>query len=175
MPALQIQRTRTVRKEPYGGGMTHRTGHVNDFDFLAGDWHVAHRRLMKRWVRSNDWDEFSSTSRCEPRLGGVANVEQIDCPDLGFSGMTVRVFNLPDRQWSIYWVNSTVGRLEPPVIGGFEGNVGIFEGPDSDEGEPINVRFTWTVIDDEHARWQQAFSRNNDIWETNWIMEFTRK
>jgi hypothetical protein len=64
--------------------------------------------------------------------------------------------------------------LEPPVVGGFDGAIGHFEGTDTDTGVPIDVRFTWTVIDADHARWQQAFSRDGAAWETNWIMEFTR-
>jgi hypothetical protein len=155
--------------------MTLPTGHVTDFDFLIGHWHVANRRLKERWVGSNAWDEFGASSTCEPRLGGVGNVEQIECPDRGFSGMTIRLFDLAESRWSIYWANSTVGRLEPPVRGGFVGDVGIFDGPDIDDGEPMMVRFTWTVFDEAHARWQQAFSRNDRDWETNWIMEFTRQ
>jgi hypothetical protein len=107
-------------------------------------------------------------------LGGPANIDERDCPERGFSGMTVRVFDLDTRQWSIYWANSTVGRLEPPVVGGFDGGVGIFEGSDVDAGDPITVRFTWTVIDDDHARWQQAFSHESGGWESNWIMELSR-
>jgi len=149
------------------------TGRVTDFDFLIGDWTISNRRLKQRWVGSDDWDTFSSIATCEHRLGGVGNVEQIDCPDRGFSGMSVRLFDLADSRWSIYWASSDVGRLQPPVRGGFEGNVGIFEGLDSDEGSPMFVRFTWTVADADHARWQQAFSRD-EHWETNWIMDFTR-
>ncbi len=103
--------------------MTLPTGLVTDFDFLTGSWHVVNRRLKHRLVGSNDWDEFDALSTCEPRLGGVGNVEQIDCPERGFSGMTIRLFDLAQSRWSIYWANSTVGRLEPPVCGGFDGNV----------------------------------------------------
>jgi hypothetical protein len=151
------------------------TGRVTDFDFLIGDWNVAHRRLKQRWVGSDDWDVFHSVSTCEPRLGGVGNVEQIDCPERGFSGLTLRLFDLADSRWSIYWANSSVGRLEPPVRGGFDGDVGIFDGPDADGGVPMVVRFTWTVVDPDHARWQQAFTRDERDWETNWTMEFTRR
>ncbi|MCY7298427.1 MAG: hypothetical protein LH616_04365 [Ilumatobacteraceae bacterium] len=53
-------------------------------------------------------------------------------------------------------------------------NVGIFEGLDSDEGSPMFVRCTWTVADADHARWQQAFTRDERDWETNWIMDVTQ-
>jgi hypothetical protein len=149
-------------------------GQLTDFDFLAGTWAIDNRRLTRRFASSDDWDVFDATVTCEPRLGGVANVDQFECPDRGFVGMTVRVFDLAARQWSIYWANSTIGRLDPPVVGGFDGTVGRFEGRDIDNGVPIDVRFTWTVIDADHAQWQQAFSRDADMWETNWIMEFTR-
>lgn len=155
--------------------MTLATGHASDFDFLHGDWHVVNRRLRERWVGSDDWDVFDAVSTCEPRLGGIANVDEIRCPDRGFTGLTFRTFDLTAQRWSIYWVNSNVGRLEPPVLGGFDGAVGSFEGPDTDDGEPITVRFTWSRANPQHPRWQQAFSRDGAAWEVNWIMEFSRR
>jgi hypothetical protein len=38
----------------------------------------------------------------------------------------------------------------------------------------VKVRYTWDKIDNDHARWQQAFSYDNRTWETNWIGDFTR-
>jgi hypothetical protein len=154
--------------------MTLHTGHVTDFDFLTGSWQVASRRRRERWTGSDDWDEFDGVAHCDRYLGGVANVDEVDFSVRGFKGMTVRVFDLVAEQWSISWVNSTVGRLEPPVIGGFSGDVGSFEGTDVDGGIPVTVRFTWTVIDAGAARWEQAFCRDGDAWETNWIMDFRR-
>jgi hypothetical protein len=152
-----------------------RHGHLTDFDFLTGSWDVSHRRLVERWVGSDDWDCFDGTTTCEPRLGGVANVEQGDFPSRGCSGLALRLFDPTARQWSIYWVDSGTGRLEPPVVGGFDGSVGIFEGIDTDQGRSIRVRFTWTVIDADHARWEQAFSAVDGEWETNWTMDFSRR
>lgn len=154
-------------------------GTPHDFDFLTGSWRVTHRRLRHRWVGSDDWDEFEGSSWCEPRLGGLANVDQVDCPSRGFSGLTLRVFEPSTSQWSIWWVNSSAGRLEPPVVGGFggaagPGTIGHFEGPDTDDDRPITVRFTWSVIDADRARWQQAFSSDGSTWETNWTMDFVR-
>lgn len=155
-------------------GLDQPAGHVTDFDFLAGEWSVVNRRLRRRWEASDDWDEFDGSMHCEQRLGGVVNIDEMRCPKRGFTGMTVRVFDLDSRRWSISWINSTVGKLEPPVFGGFVDGVGTFAGRDTDGDRAVSVRFTWTVTDDDNARWQQAFSTDEIQWETNWIMEFTR-
>ena len=149
------------------------TGDIHDFDFLFGNWAVTNRRLKQRWVGSDDWDVFTGVERCEPRLGGAANIDEINCPTRGFSGMTIRLFDRALRRWSIYWVNSGGATLFPPVHGGFAGDRGLFFGEDEDDG-PVRVRFLWEKQGPIHARWSQAFSRDGAAWETNWIMEFTR-
>jgi hypothetical protein len=90
--------------------------------------------------------------------------------------MSLRFFDPKTRRWSIYWADSRrSGLLDPPVIGGFEGGVGIFEGDDTFEGTPIRVRFTWSRTDTPSPRWEQAFSADGGkTWETNWIADFTR-
>jgi hypothetical protein len=148
---------------------------MSDFDFIFGDWDVAHRKLKARHVGSDDWDTFASTSRCEPRLGGVGNVEEVCCPDRGWSGMALRLFDPEQQLWSIWWADSRDGRLQPPVSGRFVDGRGVFEGDDENQGRPIRARFIWTV-DDRAPRWEQAFSLDGGAtWETNWIMDFSRR
>ena len=151
------------------------TGDVHDFDFLAGSWNVHNRRLTERGVGCTTWDEFPAESRLTLHLGSVANVEEIAFATKGWAGMTVRVFNLATRQWSIYWINSQVGALFPPVIGGFAGDLGEFYGDDVDGGRPVRVRFRWSRLGPDRARWEQAFALEVQAWETNWTMEFTRR
>ena len=150
------------------------TGEVNDFDFLAGTWSVKNRRLRARGVGSNDWDEFPGTSRASLHLGGVANMDEIAFPTKGFSGMTVRCFDLSTKRWSIYWVSSSTGLMYPPVRGGFTGDRGEFYGEDDDGGQRVTVRFVWTKLGANAARWEQAFSAGGATWETNWVMDFER-
>ena len=149
-------------------------GDPHDFDFLAGDWNVRNRRLVTRLRGADDWTGFPATSRCEPRLGGGANIEQLDFPTLGLSGMTVRLFDVAQRRWSIYWINSRDGVLTPPAMGGFDGRRGEFHGRDSDDGREVEVRFVWTHDGFDTARWEQSFSLDGRTWETNWVMDFTR-
>ncbi|RDD83755.1 hypothetical protein DVJ77_02195 [Dyella tabacisoli] len=147
---------------------------MHDFDFFVGNWNFVNRRLKKRWVGSDDWDVFPASLRCESRLGGVVNIDDGVFPTKGWSGMTVRVFNLKKRQWSLYWINSTTGELFPPVVGGFTGDHGEFFGDDTDDGRPIKVRFRWARLGPDKAHWEQAFSLDGKQWETNWTMEHTR-
>jgi hypothetical protein len=158
---------------PSGAGLP--TGDIHDFDFFVGTWNGVNRRLKKRWVGSNEWDEFPGSLICGSRLGGVVNLDyEVNFPTKGWSGMTVRTFNVMQRQWYIYWINSTTGVLFPPVIGGFKGNHGEFFGDDTDEGRPVKVRFRWERRGDSKAHWEQAFSRDGKAWETNWTCEHTR-
>ena len=47
-------------------------------------------------------------------------------------------------------------------------------GEDRDNGRPVKVRYTWTKVDRDHARWEQAFSYDDRSWETNWRADFVR-
>ena len=81
---------------------------------------------------------------------------------------------MAQRRWSIYWINSRDGVLTPPVHGGFEGDRGVFYGVDTDDGREVQVRFDWTRLGPDAARWEQAFSLDGREWETNWTMALTR-
>jgi len=150
------------------------TGDIHDFDWAPGNWALANRRLKARGVGSHDWDEFPATSRTVQYLGGTVNVDEITFPTKGWSGLTVRVFNPETRQWSIYWINSKVGRMDPPQVGGFTGNRGEFYGEDEDNGRHVKVRYTWIKTGPDTAHWEQAFSYDGRTWETNWMNDLTR-
>lgn len=172
LPSIACATPRTEARAPSGIALP--TGDVHDFDFLVGTWDGNNRRLKKRWVGSNDWDEFPGRLRCESRLGGVVNLDEVDFPTKGWSGVTVRAFDIEQRRWSLYWINSRTGKLFPPVLGGFKGDRGEFYGDDMDEGRPVKVRFVWTRLGPDLAHWEQAFSLDGKQWETNWTVEQRR-
>ena len=65
--------------------------------------------------------------------------------------------------------------FDSPVHGRFEGGVGTFVGDDRFEGRPILVRFVWSDITGDTARWRQSFSDDGGAtWELNWDMAFRR-
>lgn len=157
------------------GYSTELTGDRHDFDYFVGAWVTTQRRLKARGVGSSDWEEFPATLCMTPYLDGLATVDELYMPTKRASGLTLRTFDVAKRQWSIYWVSSTTGKLDPaPVIGGFRGDHGEFYAVDQDDQRPIKVRFMWDKLDRDHARWQQAFSYDGRAWETNWTADFTR-
>lgn len=154
--------------------MTEYLGTPNDFDFFAGNWNIKNRRLKQKNVNSNTWDEFTATQKCWIMLDGVANVDEFDCPEREFKGMSIRTLNLETHLWSIYWINSTSGQLFSPVIGGFNGDHGVFFGDDVDDGIPIVARFEWEAHPTSPT-WKQSYSWDGGTtWELNWIMELTK-
>jgi len=148
---------------------------VDAFDFLYGRWTVGHQRLKQRNAGCREWDLFTSPQLCEPRLGGVANIDELDMAERGFAGMSLRLFDVEAREWAVYWVNSRDGKLQPPVRGRFEGPRCVLTGPDTDDGRPIIARYIWSRTDTPTPRWEQAFSYDGgETWETNWIMDLER-
>jgi hypothetical protein len=147
----------------------------HDFDFLIGTWQVANRRLKQRLIACQEWEEFPASSRSQGFFGGAGNFDEIVFPTRGFSGATLRLFDVGQREWSLYWVNSRFGVLTPPVVGRFSDGRGDFYGDDAEDGTPVRVHFIWSDITSTSAHWEQAFSTDGgETWETNWIMELTR-
>jgi hypothetical protein len=150
---------------------------AEDFDFWMGTWEARNRRLKRRLAGSEDWEEFEARSIARPLFDGLANEDEFHTDhDGGFVGMSFRFFDSETKQWSIYWADSRrLGLLDPPVVGAFDGDVGVFEGEDIFNGRPILVRFTWSRVTTPNPRWEQAFSDDGGrTWETNWVTDFTR-
>jgi len=147
---------------------------LGDFDFLIGNWKVANRRLRQRLTGCTDWEEFEGTSVAWSLLDGRANIDQFTFPG-GATALTLRLYEPQREQWSLNWATGAEGVLFPPVVGAFTDGVGLFYGDDTHEGTPVRVRFIWSEITPNSARWEQAFSVDQEkTWETNWIMELTR-
>jgi hypothetical protein len=94
-------------------------------------------------------DEFPATVVCQPLFGGAANLDEITFPTKAFTGLTLRLFDPAREEWSLNWVSSRTGLLQPPMLGRFG--------------------------DNGRGRWEQAFCTDGGRnWESNWVMEFAR-
>ena len=159
------------------------TSSQNDFDFLQGKWKMHHRRLNKRLENCKDWTEFDSFDENHKILMGIGDIDTYtttELPELEgkpFEGFTLRLFNPQTKLWSLYWVPSTTGILDKPVVGSFENNVGHFFAKDTYNGKPIIMVFRWDARNKNKPVWSQAFSADNGkTWEWNWynISEYVK-
>jgi hypothetical protein len=148
-----------------------------DFDFLVGKWKMYNRHLNKRLANCHDWTEFESSDVNSKILNGAADMDTYSTTEFPgmegklFEGLTLRLFDPKTRLWSLYWIASNTGKIDPPVIGSFDKNgVGHFFGKDTLNGKPILVVFRWDARNKERPRWGQAFSPDNGkTWEWNFF------
>ena len=152
--------------------------HAKDWNWLVGRWDVWHRRLKDRLAGSNEWQEFGGESALWLSMNGLGTIDDniIELPGDTYRGLTIRAFDLSTRRWLIWWLDGrNPTRIDPPVIGKFEGDSGTFVGRDEFEGRPIIMRFRWLDIHSRRPHWEQAFSTDNGAsWEVNWRNFFTR-
>lgn len=151
----------------------------HDFDFLHGNWNVRSRVLARRLQGCTEWDEFQATQECYPVLGGQGNIDHFHgvlSDGTSVEGMSIRLFDASDGTWRIYWADNRHPEVGPPVQGSFTDGVGRFEGKDIESGQPVDVKFHWTDITADSAKWAQEFSIDGGkTWELNWEMYFTRQ
>ena len=157
-----------------GGGDQHR----RDWQWLVGNWDVWHRRLKERLAGSDDWAEFAGKSACWLTLGGLGTIDDniMELPGGEYRGFGIRAFDPATQRWSIWWVDGrNPTRIDPPVVGGFDGDAGVFTGRDTFKGRDIDVRFRWHDAHGARPNWDQGFSTDGgQNWEINWRNYFTR-
>jgi hypothetical protein len=156
-----------------GAAAEENYGKPGDFDFLAGNWKISHRRLKDD---GKEWGEFPGEATCWSVLEGAGSIEELRIPARNFSGIGIRLLDVKQRVWSDFWVSGRDGILTTPgVTGVFKDGVGSFVADDVDNGKPIKVRGVWDRITPKSCRWHQAVSRDGGkVWEENWFMDWVR-
>jgi hypothetical protein len=147
------------------------TGKPGDFDFLSGQWKIKNKQL-----KNGKWDTFDSEATVFGILAGVASIEELRIPARNFSGMGLRLLDLPRKLWADYWVNAKSGVLTPPPSwGSFENGVGLWDSDGKDGEQAIIVRGAWDMITPTSCRWYQASSRDGGkSWQESWVMHWHR-
>ncbi len=146
-------------------------GRAGEFNFLAGEWKVKHRRR-----KGDGWDTFEGEATCWTILAGVGSIEELRIPARNFSGLGLRLLDLEKKVWNDFWVNGRSGVLTTPgMAGSFENGVGTFQADDLDGETPIVVRGVWDQITPKSCRWRQLTSRDaGKTWVEDWVMAWSR-
>ncbi|MEO0464610.1 MAG: hypothetical protein AAF127_15895 [Pseudomonadota bacterium] len=150
---------------------------ASQFDFLIGKWRIRHSTLKERLAGCSQWAVANAIDIVRPAFAGLGNVGHFVrmFDQKPYCGSPIRLYDPNEGLWRIWWVDTVDNRMEPPVIGRFDGAEGVFEGEDTFRGQPIRVRFRWSDITASSAEWRQFFSADGGAsWEHNSTMEFTR-
>ena len=154
---------------------------AHQFDFIYGKFRVNHRKLRDNSDPAcTEWVEFEGGSNAYPVLGEIGHLHVLDAPNppdgAPFEGITLRLYEPATDTWRIWWSSTRVpGRLDPPMVGRFTGEHGVFRGSDVIGGQPVDLRFEWRA-DQQNPVWSQHFSWDGgQSWTRNWVMQFTRK
>jgi hypothetical protein len=97
---------------------------VGDFDFLAGEWKIAHRRLKDG--TTDVWEESVSGATVHRVLDGMGSIEELRAPSGKFMGMGIRVWLPQDKKWADHWTGAHNGVVNPPQKGEFIDGEGVF-------------------------------------------------
>ena len=150
------------------------------FDFIYGHWRVHNRKLRNvADPACEEWVEFDAVSHVFPILHGIGHIDRMNLPDPpdgdAFEGFTLRLFDPSAGTWNIWWSSTRApGRLDPPVVGQFTENHGVFDCDDIIGGHAVKVRFEW-YADAFSPTWRQSFSYDSgSTWKLNWEMAFSR-
>ncbi len=170
--------------EESGASSASAPGGQHDFDFFFGSWNVHHRRLGKRLVGSNEWEEFGGTTACQPILGGFANFNDsvVRRPagvagDLVISrGMGLRAYDAKTDTWADWYLDGrNPTKIEVHGLGRFADRVGTFFSEDTWQGKAVKVRGIFTPLTAASMQWEQAYSGDEGAsWETNYVMRYSR-
>jgi hypothetical protein len=157
------------------------TGHdgAHDFDFEVGTWNIAMKRLLHPLTGSTTWVAPAGYVHIVRKLwDGRAGVAELDAnrPAPHFVGSMVRLYDPQSQQWAIYWIDSSNGAMDPPLLGSFQNGRGEFSNQEVVNGKPVYVRVVYSDITPNSFRTEQAFSTDGGkSWETNLIQSFTRR
>jgi hypothetical protein len=156
---------------------TERDGQ-RDFDFELGSWKTHIRRLLRPLTGSDSWVELDGISTVRKVWDGRANLGELEVSNATthLEGLSLRVYSPESRQWSIYWANSSDGRLGPAMTGQFRNGRGEFYDQELFQGSAIYVRFVFSDLTPRSFRLEQSFSSDGGkTWEPNWIATFARQ
>jgi len=150
----------------------------HDFDFAEGTWHTHITRAPDPFGQPDVKMTLEGTVTRRKVWGGRAWLEQIeaDSPKGHWEGATLFLYNPRSHQWSMNFINSQMGTLEPPLIGAFDkdGRGQLISG-DTFKDRAILVRGVWTKLSADVHDYEEDYSDDGGkTWKFSFLGHKTR-
>ena len=149
----------------------------HDFDFSRGNWTTDVTIIKDPFNKPNEQVHLRGTKVARPVWGGKAWLEEIaaDGPDSHWQAANLFLYDPVARQWSENYVDSSIGRMESPSIGGYRDGKLEFYSLESVGGRSMLIKGTWTITSPDLHSYEVARSDDGGrSWHASFIARVSR-
>ena len=149
----------------------------HDFDFSLGNWTTEVTIIKDPFNKPNDQIHLRGTKTARSVWGGKGWLEEIraDGPNSHWQAANLFLYDPAAGQWSENYVDSSVGRMESPSIGGYRDGKLEFYSMESVGGRTMLIRGTWTIMSPDLHSYEVARSIDGGrSWHTSFIATVSR-
>lgn len=149
----------------------------HDFDFSRGSWTTELTIIKDPFDKPNEQIHLRGTKVARPVWNGKGWLEEIaaDGPNSHWQAANLFLYDPVAGQWSENYVDSSVGRMESPGIGGYRDGKLEFYSVESVGGRSMLIRGTWTIMSKDLHSYEVARSIDGGrSWHTSFIARVSR-
>lgn len=149
----------------------------HDFDFSRGSWTTELTIIKDPFNKPTEQIHLRGTKVARPVWNGKGWLEEIaaDGPNSHWQAANLFLYDPVAGQWSENYVDSSVGRMESPGIGGYRDGKLEFYSVESVGGRSMLIRGTWTIISKDLHSYEVARSIDGGrSWHTSFIARVSR-
>jgi hypothetical protein len=149
----------------------------HDFDFSAGSWTTELTIIKDPFNKPAEQIHMRGTKVARPVWNGKGWLEEIEAtgPNNHWQAANLFLYDPVARQWSENYVDSSVGRMEGPGIGGYRDGKLEFYSVQSVDGRSMLIRGTWTILSKDRHSYEVARSIDGGrSWHTSFIAKVSR-
>jgi len=151
---------------------------TNDFAFNNGVWHTHIKRILNPFSDASGSIEINGTVSVRKVWGGRAQLEEIEAegPKGHWEALTLFLYNPQSYQWSQIFIDSKMGVVNPPLVGGFKDGRGELFNQDTFNGRSILVRGVWSDITANSHTYEESYSDDvGRTWKAAFLGSLTRQ
>lgn len=145
----------------------------HDFDFSAGSWTTELTIIKDPFHRPSEQVHKRGRKVARPIWGGRAWIEEIEAD--GWQAANLFLYDPVAGQWSQNYVDSSVGRMDTPSIGGMRDGRLEFYSQEYIGGRSMLVRGSWRIMTKDLHSYEVARSIDGGrSWHTSFIAKVMR-